>query len=112
MASSQQTRRDVTAKKSGEPGWKWRRSVLIGIICVAFYLLWAIVTGPESRTNETIAVGLIWAIFGSGLIYAGFATIQDVTAIWVTKSALPYSPQSSPAEPTPGTPGPEAQVVE
>jgi|SRR5215217_743502 len=92
------------AKPSGEPGWTWRRSVLIAIIGVSFYLLWIIVQGPDSRTNETIAVGLIWAIFGSGLIYAGFATVQDLTAIWVTKSALPYSPKSSPSEPTPGTP--------
>lgn len=97
------------AKPTGEPGWTWRRSVLIGIIVVSFYLLWVIVQGPDSRTNETIAVGLIWAIFGSGLIYAGFATVQDVTAIWVTKSALPYSPQSSPSEPTPGTPAPSEE---
>lgn len=92
------------AKPTGEPGWTWRRSVLIGIIVVSFYLLWAIIQGPDNRTNETIAVGLIWSIFGAGLIYAGFATVQDLTAIVVTKSALPYSPRSSPAEPTPGTP--------
>ncbi len=92
------------AKETGEPGWTWRRSVLIGIIIVSFYLLWTIIQGPDNRTNETIALGLIWSIFGAGLIYSGFATLQDLTAIVVTKSALPYSPRSSPAEPTPGTP--------
>lgn len=100
------------AKPSGEPGWTWRRSVLIGIIGISFYLLWVIVHGPESRTNETIAVGLIWTICVSGLIYAGFATVQDVAAIVVTKSGLPYSPQSSPAEPTPNTPAVDAPKEE
>jgi hypothetical protein len=93
------------AKKTGEPGWVWRRSVLIGIIVMAFALLWSIVNGPDSRMNETVAVWLIVAIMCCGFIYAGFATVQDVVAIITTKSALPYSPQSSPAEPTPGTPG-------
>ncbi len=92
------------AKPTGEPGWTWRRSVLIGIILVSFYLLWTIIQSPDNRTNETIALGLIWAIFGAGLIYSGFATLQDLTAIIITKSALPYSTRSSPAEPTPGTP--------
>jgi len=94
----------MTAKKTGEPGWAWRRSVLIGIIVVSFLLLWFIINGPDSRVNESVAWGLIVTIISSGLIYAGFATVQDVVAIIATKSALPYSPQSSPAEPTPGTP--------
>jgi hypothetical protein len=94
----------MAAKATGEPGWTWRRSVLIGIIVVSFYLLWTIIQGPGGQTNATIAIGLIWSIFGAGLIYAGFATVQDVAAIITTKSALPYSPQSSPAEPTPGAP--------
>jgi hypothetical protein len=94
----------MAAKASGEPGWAWRRAVLIGIIVAAFLLLWGIVNGPDTRVNETVSWGLIIAIISSGLIYAGFATVQDVVAILATKSALPYSPQSSPAEPTPGTP--------
>lgn len=99
----------MAAKKTGEPGWAWRRSVLIGIIVISFYLLWGIINGPDSRVNETVSWGLIIAIISSGLIYAGFATVQDVVAILATKSALPYSPQSSPSEPTPGTPAPPSE---
>lgn len=102
----------MAAKKTGEPGWTWRRSVLIGVIAVSFWLLWVIIQGPDNRTNETLGIGLIWSIFGAALIYAGFATVQDLTAIIVTKSALPYSPQSSPAEPTPGTPAPDTPKEE
>ncbi len=100
------------AKPTGEPGWTWRRSVLIGIIALSFWLLWVIITGPESRMNESIAPWLVLAIISSGFIYGGFAAVQDVVAIWVTKSGLPYSSKSSPAEPTPNTPAADAPKEE
>lgn len=94
----------MAAKKTGEPGWAWRRSVLIGIIVASFLLLWMLIGSADTKVNATLGVWLLITIMVSGLIYAGFATVQDVVAIITTKSALPYSPQSSPAEPTPGTP--------
>lgn len=102
----------MAAKASGEPGWSWRRSVLIGIIVAAFALLIAIINGPDTRVNETLGVWLMITIMCCGFIYTGFASVQDVVAIIVTKSALPYSPQSSPAEPTPGTPSAPAAPTE
>lgn len=93
----------MAAKKTGEPGWAWRRAVLIGIIIASFALLLLVVNGPDTRVNETLGVWLMITIMCCGFIYAGFATVQDVVAIIATKSALPYSPQSSPSEPTPGT---------
>lgn len=92
------------AKKSGEPGWQWRRVVIFPNILISFWLLWVIVTGPDNRVNETVAWGLVVNIICSVLFYTGFATAQDIAAIFATRSGLPYSPQSSPAEPTPGTP--------
>ena len=100
------------AQPSGEPGWAWRRAALLGIIVLSFVLLWVIIGKPDNRVNESVAWGLITLIFGAGMIYAGFATVQDVVAIIVTKSGLPYSPKSSPAEPTPNTPAPAAEVKE
>lgn len=94
----------MPAKKTGEPGWAWRRAVLIGVIIASFLLLWLLIGSADTKVNATLGVWLLITIMVSSLIYAGFATVQDVTAIITTKSALPYSPQSSPAEPTPGTP--------
>lgn len=96
--------RPSEAKASGEPGWSWRRWVIFPNILISFWLLWVIVTGPDTRVNETVAWGLIVNIICSVLFYTGFATAQDISAIFATRSALPYSPQSSPAEPTPNTP--------
>ena len=93
----------MEAKKTGEPGWTWRRSVLIGIIVASFGLLCLVINGPDTRVNETLGVWLMITVMCCGFIYAGFATVQDVAAIITTKSGLPYSPQSSPSEATPGT---------
>lgn len=92
------------AKTSGEPGWSWRRAVIFPNMAVSFWMLYQLSNGLDTRVNETIAWGLIINILGSVFSYTGFATVQDIAAILATRSGLPYSPQSSPAEPTPGTP--------
>lgn len=93
----------TTNKKTGEPGWMWRRFAIFPNVAISFYLLFLIVLGPDSRVNETVAWGLVLNIITSVLFYTGFATAQDVAAIITTRSGLPYSAQSSPAAPTPGT---------
>jgi hypothetical protein len=93
----------VASKKSGEPGWSWRRWVIFPNIAVSFFLLYLIIIGPDSRVNETVAWGLVLNIIASVMFYTGFATAQDIAAIFATRSGLPYSAQSSPALPTPGT---------
>lgn len=91
------------AKHSGEPGWSWRKAVIFPNIIVSFWLLFLLVSAADTRVNETIAWGLVINIICSVLFYTGFATAQDIAAIFATRSGLPYSPTSSPAEPTPGT---------
>lgn len=97
------------AKPTGEPGWAWRRAVIFPNIAISFWLLDKITGLPSSPVNETIAWGLIVNIICSVMFYAGFAAAQDIAAIFATRSGLPYSPQSSPAEATPGTESPKEE---
>lgn len=94
------------AKHSGEPGWSWRKAVVFPLVVYACIMLSVMLNSPDTRVNETIA--WIWGviIISSVFSYTGFATAQDIAAILATRSGLPYSPQSSPADPTPGTPVP------
>ena len=91
------------AKSSGEPGWKWRKAIIFPVVIFACWRLMAMEGAPDTMVNQTIAWG--WVVLVALLVlgYAGFATAQDIAAIFATRSALPYSPTSSPAEPTPGT---------
>lgn len=91
------------AKPTGEPGWTWRRALCIILVAYACYQLGQMVNAPDTRVNDTIA--WVWGvvIIAMGMSFFGFATAQDIAAIMATKSGLPYSPVSSPAEPTPGT---------
>lgn len=78
------------AKKTGEPSWLWRR---IAILAVTAFCLWQInglVDALDSELNRLIASGLL--ILAGTLVmgYTGFATVQDVIAIWRTGRALPY----------------------
>ncbi len=47
------------AKKSGEPGWAWRKVVIFPNIAVSFWLLWVLAAGRDTKVNETIAWGRI-----------------------------------------------------
>lgn len=94
------------AKKppEGLPSWRWRRFVTIGSLLFICWQLASLRYAPDTRVNDTLAWGYIVLFATIVLTYSGLATVQDVTAMLATKSGLPYSPQSSPAEPTPNTP--------
>lgn len=78
------------AYKSGEPSWLWRRSVTIGILLFGLFLLWTMVDAADTMVNRSIVEGAVIMVLSFGLGYVGFATAQDIAAIWSTKSGLPY----------------------
>ncbi len=78
------------AMKSGEPSWKWRRLVIFAVTAWACLMLYGLVDAIDSELNRSIATGLlilVGVLVGS---YTGFATVQDVIAIWRTGRGLPY----------------------
>lgn len=90
-------------KKTGEPTWGWRRGIVIVAVLFCFWQLNGLRIAADTRVNDTLAFGYLTLTAVLVLTYAGLATAQDIAAIWATRSALPYSPESSPAEPTPAT---------
>lgn len=89
----------MAAKPSGEPGWFWRRWVLIPNILGSFAGLWWLKDSPDTVVNQTMTDGFFWNIAISIVIYTGFATAQDIAAIIATKSGRPYQQEMQPAEP-------------
>lgn len=81
----------MTAKKSGEPGWQWRRGVIFPLIVFACWRLTALENAPDTVVNQTIAWGWIVLIISLAFFFTGFATAQDITAILATKTGLPYA---------------------
>jgi hypothetical protein len=84
---------------TGAASWVWRRSLALVIVGVALWRLSAMENAPDTRVNDTIAWTWGLLIFSIYALYAGFATADNLLAVFVTKSALPYSPASSPADP-------------
>lgn len=84
----------MARKKHGEPAWMWRRVIIFPIVFWACYQLHLLVNAPDTRVNETIAYGWIMLIAILILGYTGFATVQDVIAIWRTGRALPYQDEN------------------
>jgi hypothetical protein len=101
------------AKRSGEPGWQWRRAVIFPLIIFACWRLAVMENAPDTVVNQTIAWGWIVLIISMVFFYTGFATAQDIAAILATRTGLPYAsppvavdgepvgpePYSPPAEP-------------
>lgn len=79
------------AKKSGEPGWTWRRAVIFPLIIFACWRLMIMENAPDTVVNQTIAWGWIILIISLAFFYTGFATAQDITAILATRTGLPYA---------------------
>jgi hypothetical protein len=92
------------AKKSGEPGWTWRRAVIFPLIIFACWRLMIMENAPDTVVNQTIAWGWIILIISLAFFYTGFATAQDITAILATRTGLPYA---SPPVAVDGEPVPE-----
>jgi D-alanyl-lipoteichoic acid acyltransferase DltB (MBOAT superfamily) len=81
-------------KATGEPGWTWRRAIIFPVVIYACWQLRLLIDAPDTRVNERLADG--WMILIAVLVlgYTGFATVQDVAAIWRTGTGLPYAPQN------------------
>ncbi|AID18347.1 hypothetical protein PPF1_34 [Rhizobium phage vB_RleM_PPF1] len=79
------------AKRSGEPGWSWRKAFIFPVVTYACYRLTMMESAPDTQVNQLIA--WIWGanIIAGVFIYTGFATFQDVVAIWATRTGLPYA---------------------
>ncbi len=86
-------------RKTGKPEWGWRRLIVIVAVFFCFWQLNGLRSATDTRVNDTLAFGYLTLVAVLVLTYAGLATAQDIAAIWATRSALPYSPDSSPAEP-------------
>lgn len=83
--------------------------MIYAVLVWGCYQLWRLVDAEDSRLNETIAWG--WQILIMVLVtgYTGFATAQDIAAIWTTRTARPYA--DPPQEPTPPPPAPVDQSI-
>lgn len=92
------------AKHTGEPGWTWRRAIIFPVVIWGCLQLQLLAGAADTKVNETIAEGWLWLITVLVLGYGGFATIQDVAAIWRTGTGLPYKnpPAAIDGEPQPG----------
>jgi hypothetical protein len=86
------------AKHTGEPGWSWRRAAIYPVVAWGCLQLNLLSDAADTRVNETIAEGWLWLIAVLVLGYTGFATIQDVAAIWRTGTGLPYRNPPAAAE--------------
>lgn len=89
-------------KNAGEPSWRYRRIMIYSLLIWACYQLYDLVDAQDTRLNDSIAFGwqTIIAILVVG--YTGFATAQDIAAIWTTRTGRPYA--DPPTEPTPPPP--------
>lgn len=88
--------------KTGEPSWKWRRIMLYAIMIFACSQLYRLVDAEDTRLNETIAWGWTALVMVLATGYLGFATAQDIAAIWTARTGRPYAdPPVDPVEPPP-----------
>ena len=83
------------AMKTGEPSWRWRRIVIFAVTAFCLWQINGLVDALDSELNRLIAYGLLVLSGVLVLGYAGFATVQDVIAIWRTGRALPYAPPAA-----------------
>ncbi|MBX9467195.1 MAG: hypothetical protein KL839_04825 [Rhizobium sp.] len=79
------------SKKNGEPGWSWRRAAIFPVVVWGCSELRLLRTAADTQVNETIAFGWITLIAALLVGYTGFATAQDIAAIWRMKTGRPYA---------------------
>ena len=53
----------------------------------------------DTRVNETIVSGAFWLIGVIFLLYGGYATAQDIAAIWRLRTGRPYEADHDPGVP-------------
>ncbi|MBP2147915.1 hypothetical protein [Xanthobacter flavus] len=93
-------------RAAGEPQWFFRRLVAMGVIGFAAWRLMMLESAPDTRVNETIAWGWILLLATVVLGYLGFASAQDIAAIFATRSGTPYAPTPEPPDPPERSPEP------
>lgn len=82
-----------TSRTTGEPSWRYRRIMAFAIAAFCAFMLAYLVNKADTELNRTIASGALAVLGLVFLLYSGFATVQDLVAIWRTGSALPYAPR-------------------
>lgn len=86
---------------TGEASWRWRRIMAFLIVGFCFYVVYRLIDSADTQVNQAIVGSAFWLLFAVYLLYGGFATAQDITAIIATKSGRPYADPS--AIPAPDT---------
>lgn len=80
----------MSAKKTGEPGWLFRRWLVFPTMA---FSAWQLEMLRHTDSIEVVKL-LVWThgftMVALVLFYTGFATIQDVIAIIKTGRGLPY----------------------
>ena len=93
-----QPRKLSEAKTTGEPGWKWRKLIIYPVVAFGCWQLALLVDANDTRVNETLSYvwgGLVTVLV---LTFTGFATVQDIAAIWRTGDPMPYRRRDDPRE--------------
>lgn len=85
--------------KAGEPSWRYRRILIYATVVACFWFIYLLMDKPDTRVNDTIAWSLCAIVAVLVLVYTGFATAQDIAAIWTTRTARPYA--DPPLDPVP-----------
>lgn len=88
----------MAARKNGEPSWRWRRTMAFAI---AGFCCWIIASiEADTKVNEIKVTGAFWLLGTVFLLYGGFATAQDVSAILAARTGRPYAdPERLPRPP-------------
>ncbi|MFG1332008.1 hypothetical protein V5F41_12245 [Xanthobacter autotrophicus] len=79
----------------------------MALLAFACWRLVALEAAPDTRVAETVAWGWVLLILSVALGYLGFATVQDVAAIFATRSGTPYMPPPEPFDGPDGRDGRE-----
>lgn len=75
---------------TGEPKWRFRRLFIYVLAALSVYELHTLQIAEDTVVNQTLAYGWFTLLSVMTVAYTGFATVQDVIAIWRTGSATPY----------------------
>lgn len=99
-------------KATGEPGWKWRRTMIFPLVIYGCWELSLLKYAADTQVNQRLVDGWMLLIVALAFFYTGFATVQDVVAIWRTRSGLPYAPTLAemPADPMGGAASGQVQA--
>lgn len=92
------------SKGSGEPGWKWRRAMIFPLVIYGCWELSLLKYAADTQVNARLVDGWMLLIVAMAFFYTGFATVQDVVAIWRTRTGLPYARPQDAVEATPMAP--------